>query len=33
MKPHVSITTLGVRELSRARQFYSQGLGPQRRFW
>ncbi len=27
MKPHVSIITLGVRDLNRAKQFYSQGLG------
>src|SRR5258705_2268470 len=27
MKPHVSILTLGVRDLERAKQFYSEGLG------
>jgi predicted enzyme related to lactoylglutathione lyase len=27
MKPHVSILTLGVRDLKRAKQFYSEGLG------
>jgi uncharacterized protein len=27
MKPHISVTTLGVRDLNRARQFYSEGLG------
>lgn len=27
MNPHVSVITLGVRNLSRAKQFYSEGLG------
>jgi len=27
MNPHVSVITLGVRDLSRAKQFYSEGLG------
>ena len=27
MNPHVSVITLGVRDLSRAREFYSEGLG------
>ena len=27
MKPHVSVITLGVRDLKRAKQFYSEGLG------
>jgi catechol 2,3-dioxygenase-like lactoylglutathione lyase family enzyme len=27
MNPHVSVITLGVRDLSRARQFYNEGLG------
>jgi uncharacterized protein len=27
MKPHVAIITLGVRDLQRARTFYSEGLG------
>jgi catechol 2,3-dioxygenase-like lactoylglutathione lyase family enzyme len=27
MNPHVSVITLGVRDLNRAKQFYSQGLG------
>ena len=27
MNPHVSIITLGVRDLHRAKQFYSEGLG------
>lgn len=27
MKPHVSVITLGVRDLNRAKQFYSKGLG------
>ncbi len=27
MKPHVSFFTLGVRDLNRAQQFYSEGLG------
>jgi hypothetical protein len=27
MKPHVAVTTLGVRDLKRARRFYSEGLG------
>jgi len=27
MNPHVSVLTLGVRDLSRAKQFYSEGLG------
>jgi predicted enzyme related to lactoylglutathione lyase len=27
MKPHVSVITLGVRDLNRAKQFYSEGLG------
>jgi uncharacterized protein len=27
MNPHVSIITLGVRDLNRAKQFYSEGLG------
>ena len=27
MNPHVSVITLGVRGLNRARQFYSEGLG------
>jgi len=27
MKPHVAVITLGVRDLKRARKFYSEGLG------
>jgi predicted enzyme related to lactoylglutathione lyase len=27
MKPHVSIITLGVSDMNRAKQFYSEGLG------
>ena len=27
MNPHVSVITLGVRDLARARQFYGEGLG------
>src|SRR5688572_24981743 len=27
MKVHISVITLGVRDLNRAKQFYSQGLG------
>jgi len=27
MKPHVAVITLGVRDLERARRFYSEGLG------
>src|SRR5262249_30318342 len=27
MKPHVSVITLGVKDLKRARQFYGEGLG------
>ncbi len=27
MKPHVSIITLGVRDLNRAKEFYNEGLG------
>ena len=27
MKPHVAVITLGVRDLARARRFYSEGLG------
>jgi hypothetical protein len=27
MKPHVSGITLGVRDLNRAKRFYSEGLG------
>src|SRR5919198_1235082 len=27
MKPHVSVITLGVRDLARARQFYAEDLG------
>lgn len=27
MKPHVSVITLGVRDMNRARQFYKDGLG------
>ncbi len=27
MNPHVSVITLGVRDLNRAKQFYSEGLG------
>jgi catechol 2,3-dioxygenase-like lactoylglutathione lyase family enzyme len=27
MKPHVSAITLGVRDVNRAKQFYSEGLG------
>jgi uncharacterized protein len=27
MNPHVSVITLGVRDLTRARRFYAQGLG------
>lgn len=27
MNPHVSVITLGVRDLSRAKRFYSEGLG------
>jgi catechol 2,3-dioxygenase-like lactoylglutathione lyase family enzyme len=27
VKPHVAVITLGVRDLARARQFYSEGLG------
>jgi predicted enzyme related to lactoylglutathione lyase len=27
MKPHISVITLGVRDLNRAKQFYSEGLG------
>jgi catechol 2,3-dioxygenase-like lactoylglutathione lyase family enzyme len=27
MKPHVSVITLGVRDLQRARRFYAEGLG------
>jgi len=27
MKPHVSVITLGVRDMSRAKQFYHEGLG------
>jgi catechol 2,3-dioxygenase-like lactoylglutathione lyase family enzyme len=27
MKPHVAVITLGVRDLERARKFYSEGLG------
>lgn len=27
MKPHISAITLGVRDLNRAKQFYSEGLG------
>jgi catechol 2,3-dioxygenase-like lactoylglutathione lyase family enzyme len=27
MKPHVAVITLGVRDLARARTFYSEGLG------
>jgi predicted enzyme related to lactoylglutathione lyase len=27
MKPHISVTTLGVRDLNRAKQFYGEGLG------
>jgi uncharacterized protein len=27
MKPHVSVITLGVTDLNRAKQFYSEGLG------
>ena len=27
MKPHVSVITLGVKDLNQAKQFYSQGLG------
>jgi uncharacterized protein len=27
MKPHVAVFTLGVRDLKRARRFYSEGLG------
>jgi uncharacterized protein len=27
MKPHVAVITLGVRDLQRARRFYSEGLG------
>jgi catechol 2,3-dioxygenase-like lactoylglutathione lyase family enzyme len=27
MKPHVAVVTLGVRDLARARRFYSEGLG------
>ena len=27
MKPHVAVVTLGVRDLARARSFYSDGLG------
>jgi catechol 2,3-dioxygenase-like lactoylglutathione lyase family enzyme len=27
MRPHVAVITLGVRDLARARQFYSEGLG------
>jgi catechol 2,3-dioxygenase-like lactoylglutathione lyase family enzyme len=27
MKPHVAVITLGVRDLKRARSFYSEGLG------
>jgi catechol 2,3-dioxygenase-like lactoylglutathione lyase family enzyme len=27
MKPHVAVVTLGVRNLERARRFYSEGLG------
>jgi hypothetical protein len=30
MNPHVSVITLGVRDLVRARRFYSDGLGPPR---
>jgi catechol 2,3-dioxygenase-like lactoylglutathione lyase family enzyme len=26
MKPHVSVITLGVRDLNRAKEFYSDGL-------
>ena len=27
MNPHISVSTLGVKDLSRAKQFYSEGLG------
>jgi uncharacterized protein len=27
MRPHVSVITLGVRDLDRAKEFYSEGLG------
>ena len=27
MKPHVSVITLGARDMKRAEQFYSEGLG------
>ena len=27
MNPHISVITLGVKDLSRAKQFYSEGLG------
>jgi hypothetical protein len=27
VKPHVSVLTLGVRDLARAREFYADGLG------
>jgi catechol 2,3-dioxygenase-like lactoylglutathione lyase family enzyme len=27
MNPHVSVITLGVGDLNRAKQFYSEGLG------
>ena len=27
MNAHISVTTLGVRDLNRAKQFYSEGLG------
>jgi len=27
MKPHVSVITLGVKDVNRAKQFYSEGLG------
>lgn len=27
MNPHIAVITLGVRDLNRAKQFYSQGLG------
>jgi catechol 2,3-dioxygenase-like lactoylglutathione lyase family enzyme len=27
MKPHVSVITLGVRDLNRAKEFYGKGLG------
>jgi predicted enzyme related to lactoylglutathione lyase len=27
MRPHVTVITLGVRDLDRAKEFYSEGLG------